>query len=470
MYEDLADFSIKYAEKLGASYSEARLEQVRGSGFILKNGIPELSSFNDVVGLGVKFLVNKTLGFVSINKFDKKTVKNFIQRGMKLTKNSSKIGEKINFSKVDVANINVNYKVKQKINIEDVNPDEKLKILFDIENQIKGKSVPSRFFILADNVAKKYFINSEGTKITAEIPKVGFTYMLTIKEKANSIQRYWQYGAAKGFECLREWNLPEKLEEEVKALKNNLKFGKRVPAGKIDVIAAPEITGIMVHESVGHPYEADRILGREGAQAGESFVTVDMLNKRIGSDAVTVVDDPTVKNSYGFYLYDDEGVKARRKYLIKNGIITELLQNRETAFKLGLKSNGSARANFYDKEAIVRMSNTFMLPGNYSEEELIEDVKLGVYIKNFMEWNIDDKRFHQKYVGNEAYLIKNGEIKEPVKRPAIEITTPALYSSIDAVSKKIEYHAANCGKGEPMQDIPVYLGGPSIRIRNIKLK
>ncbi|MEK6856454.1 MAG: metallopeptidase TldD-related protein, partial [Nanoarchaeota archaeon] len=103
------------------------------------------------------------------------------------------------------------------------------------------------------------------------------------------------------------------------------------------------------------------------------------------------------------------------------------------------------------------------------EEELIEGIKLGVYIRDFTEWNIDDKRFQQKYVGSDAYLVENGKIKYPVLKPVLELTTPKLWSSIDAVGKNLEYHTGTCGKGEPMQGVPAFLGGPSIRIRNVVL-
>ena len=227
------------------------------------------------------------------------------------------------------------------------------------------------------------------------------------------------------------------------------------------------MTGIIVHESCGHPLEADRILGREAAQAGESFVKPEMLGNLIGGVNVNIADDPTLPGSFGFYLFDDEGVKARRKMLMKNGRINEFLHNRESAYLLGIKSNGSARSTSYSFEPIVRMSNTFMLPGDYKEEELIENVKDGVYIKSFMEWNIDDKRLNQKYVGAEAYEIKNGKLGKPLLNPVIEITTPQLYKAVDAVANNIEYFAGTCGKGEPMQGIPVWFGGPSFRMRRI---
>ena len=258
-----------------------------------------------------------------------------------------------------------------------------------------------------------------------------------------------------------------------KILKNVITKGKAVKPGTMDLICGPEVTGIAAHESCGHPMEADRILGREMSQAGRSFIFKGgpyWIGTRIGSDAVTIVDDPTIEHSYGYYAYDDEGVKARRRYLYKNGLINEFLHNRETAAKLGTKSNASSRSVNYDREAIVRMANTFVLPGQMSDEELIEDVKNGVYMKSFTEWNIDDKRFNQRYVGREAYLIENGELKHPVARPVIETTTQKFWTAVDAVSKNVEFDAATCGKGDPGQGVPVYTGGPCIRLRGVYIK
>ena len=249
-----------------------------------------------------------------------------------------------------------------------------------------------------------------------------------------------------------------------------LEKARSPPPGKIDLIIGPQVTGIAVHESTGHPYEADRIMGREAAQAGESFVKPEMLGTRIGSELVTVVDDPTIEGSYGFYLYDDEGVKARRRFLMKNGIINEFLQNRETAAKLGVKSNAAARASRYSLEPLVRMANTFMLPGDSTLEEMIKETKLGVYMKRFQEWNIDDRRFNMRMVGSEAYLIENGEIKHPVWRPTLEITTPKFYESITAVGKDLEFWAATCGKGDPAQGVPVWIGGPSVKLKEIQVR
>ena len=469
MFKDLADFAVKYALKKGADYSEARLEETTSNSFILKNGIAEASGFDKINGLGMRIIKDKTLGFTSTNHMDKEKIKKLIQNTINTTEKASKLREEINLSEEN--SYKNKYEVKQKINLNDVGPEEKIKLLFDAEKELINTkiNIPSRYISLSDSITTEYLVNSDGTNILATVPKVTFFYLLTVEHDGKTSQRIWQYGQTGGFEFVKKWDIPSILINEVNALQNNLKFGIKPPKQALDIVAAPQIVGIMVHESGGHPYEADRIIGREGAQAGESFITKEMLGTRIGNKVVNVVDDPLLENSYGFYKYDNEGVKARRKYLIKEGIINEFLHNRRTAHYMGVKSNGSSRSVNYDRESIVRMSNTFMLPGDHTEEELIKDIKLGIYMKNFMEWNIDDKRINQKYVGAESYLIKNGEIKEPVIKPVIEITTPQLYSAIDAVANNTEYHAGNCGKGEPMQPIPVWFGGPSVRLRKIRL-
>jgi TldD protein len=116
------------------------------------------------------------------------------------------------------------------------------------------------------------------------------------------------------------------------------------------------------------------------------------------------------------------------------------------------------------------MANTFLLPGEYSDDEIISDVKEGIYIKGFTEWNIDDRRFNQKYVGREAYRIQSGELTTPVRSPTLEITTKGFWSSVDAVGRNVRYFGGSCGKGDPMQGMAVDMGGPVIRLRNVMIK
>jgi len=465
MYREYADFALRFLKKKNVDYGEVRLEEHEEEGLILKNGVVEVSGFDHTAGIGVRFLLNNSLGFVSINRFEKDSIKRNIEKAVRLVRKGGRLSERVRLSEESVHK--KMYRAAQKIKFKDVSLRDKIKLLHETDSNVK-KAI-GRYLSLSSDIARKYFLTTEGARITSEVPRVNFTYFLTLGLDGKNGQKYWQLCNSGGYEHVKRWNLPKFILDEYKAIEKNLKYAKKSPKGKIDVVVGPEVTGIMVHESVGHPFEADRISGREAAQAGESFIRRDMIGSMIGNKIVNVVDDPTLENSAGYYLYDDEGVKARRRFLIKDGRINEFLHNRETASEMGVKSNGAARAEDYDKEAIVRMANTFLMPGDYSEEELFEDIKLGVYIRDFTEWNIDDKRFQQKYVGSESYLIKNGKLRYPVLRPVLELTTPVLWSSIDAIGKNLEYHTGTCGKGEPMQGVPAFLGGPSIRIKNVKL-
>jgi Predicted Zn-dependent proteases and their inactivated homologs len=115
------------------------------------------------------------------------------------------------------------------------------------------------------------------------------------------------------------------------------------------------------------------------------------------------------------------------------------------------------------------MSNTFVSPGDHSFEELIEDIKDGIYMRNFMEWNIDDRRYNQRYVGLECYKIRNGELEDMISSPTLEMSTPALWSAIDALGSDLQFSSALCGKGDPMQGVPVWTGGPHVRLRSVPM-
>ncbi|AFK22613.1 TldD/PmbA family protein [Pyrococcus sp. ST04] len=469
---DLVEFAVNRALDLGAEYAEARFEEKHGTSLAMKNGNPEGLSIIADKGIGIRVLVNGGMGFASTNVLTKESVAKAVERAVKLAKAASKLRkEPIKFSEEDFHE--VYYEVKMRKDIRDVSPEEKLELLKRIEDEVTSTDVkvPMRYLGYTDYVWHKIFMNNEGALVESVIPRVSVVYNLVVFENGQMEQApFVQRAFSGGFELIEKDEPWERAKKEVMTLKKIIVEGRKPPEGKVDLVLAPEVVGIAVHESVGHPYELDRIMGREAAQAGESFVKPEMLGERIGSDAVTVIEDPTIPNSWGFYLYDDEGVKARPRYLIRNGIITEFLMNREYAAKLGLKSNAAARAVNYNREPIVRMANTYLAPGDYSFEELIEDVKLGVYMVSFNEWNIDDRRYQQRYIGREAYLIENGEIKHPVKRPILEITTKGLWSSVDAVGKNVEFFPGTCGKGEPGQGVPVWMGGAPARLRDIPLR
>lgn len=471
--QDLCDNAIDLALQKGATYAEARFESLQNNQFVLKNGVPELGEFDRTTGVGVRVLVDGAMGFGSFNTLDRNTMDEALTQAIKLAKASARLRKHpIIFSEEKAYEKKYAAKVVQ--SPRDTDPEEKMKTLFEIDKNISVLPIPFRIVILFDTESQRYYVNSDGARIEDSIPRIFFIGLLTAVDhtKGTMEQAYVQKGATGGYEWLEKWDIVNFLKKEAETLTRVASEAKETPKGKVDFVAGPNIAGIIAHENCGHPSEADRILGREAAQAGESYLGSDKLGKKIGSDYVTIIDDPTIPGSYGYYLYDAEGIPSRPRYLIKNGIFKEMLHNRESAGFLKTQSTGAARVSAYNREPIPRMANTFIAAGDYEFEEIFEDVKLGIYMKNHSEWNIDDRRYQSKYVGREAYLIRDGELtNELVRRPALETTTPDLFSAIDAASRKLEFEAATCGKGDPMQGTPVWNGGAeATRIRNILVR
>ncbi len=470
--KDLAGYAVRQARTAGATYAEARVQSSRGREFILKNGEPQPSLFAEGYGLGLRVLSKGALGFAATNSFDRKTVKELVAKAVRMARSSSAILKKpIVFD--DSKPAKRRWAAPERVKVENADARWLKRVLQDIESRISdgkaGVSIPGRILVLGAEVEEKFYQNSDGARVQSRLPRINFFGSMTAAEGGEMAQRFVQAGESGGLEVVKRIGLVDRMAEEAKVMGRVLRTTAKPPGDTIDVILSPELSGIAAHESVGHPQEADRVLGREGAQAGESYLKPDGLGTRVGSDEANVSDDPTLIHSNGYTPVDDEGVEGKKRRLIKDGVINEFLHNRYTAAEFGLASNGASRSAGFDREPIIRMSNTFVEPGDRTLDEMVRDVDLGIYFKTFTEWNIDDKRLNQRYVALEAYLIEHGEMKGLVKAPVLEITTPKLWGSVKARGRRMEFEAATCGKGDPMQGAPVWTGGPDTLLSGIKL-
>jgi TldD protein len=474
--KDIADYAVEYGTSKGASYVEARFIDSWDESFSARNGMFLGILENIRKGMGIRVIANGGMGFGSTEQLNKKSIEELLDTIIKMAK-ASKRKDPIIFSEEDVVDTTWKTEVKQKF--VDVSREEKKQYIKDMDKRLKAetnKKLRNRISHLQFYTDDKYITTSEGSKVSSQHSLIVTMLMNTARGKMGSEQKYFSIGGAAGWEWFEDTNFVDLAVEAGIALVKTADNAKGMKFDKpIDIVISGEVAGIMTHENVGHPSEGDRILGREGAQAGESFYG-DLLKKeklgeaKLGNEIVSIIDDPTVPASAGFYLYDDECVKARPRYLIKNGKLNELLLNREFAARFNTNSNAASRAIFYQREPISRMANTFFEPKDHSVEELIEDVKNGILMNSFTEWNIDDRRFQSKYVGLEVYLIKNGEVTETmVRRPILELTTYGILGSIDAIGKDFYTPLGLCGKGDPMQGVPVSMGGPHARLRNIKV-
>ncbi len=454
--EEMAEYAVSFSSKLGFDYSEAFLENTTGFSYAIEEGQLNESARIEKSGIRIRLLKNGDFYTFSTNRINKDT----IRRGIESYHPFNSVSTRLSHEKV----VSSSYSEKEK---EKVEPERMLEDLSSIDKEMQELTgIKYRSSYAGSSTWDAFYVNSEGTQIHAELPLLSSFFSVTLKNGHESRQRVFQYGSTGGYETFKIDTIKRQIREDSESLMNVMRNGVRLSKYELarirKVVASPEIVGIAVHESVGHPCEADRVFMREAAQAGTSYLNKGNLGMQLGSEHVNIFDDPTIKGSEGFFVYDDEGVKARKKQLVKNGIQKELLTNREFAGLLGLKSNGSARSDSYSNEPLIRMSNTYLKKGSTNFEELIEEAGKGVYIKSFMEWNIDDTRSFSRYQGNEAFMIKNGEIGKPIKNYVLETSTKKFWSSVRMLGRDFKLYSGNCGKGEPMQGVPVSMGGPSV--------
>lgn len=473
--EDIVEEGLTLASKLGASYSEIRFHRVESTILKSRNGVMVSVTERTAEGLAVRVLVDGSLGFTSTTRTDRDGVAEAVGEAVSKAKACSPyLRSPVEFSDDRLGS--TVYEVKPLKPFDSFSLEDKADLHLDLwkaaVDPLKNRELKTLFSLdYREYLEEKIVANTDGGFTRSRTPRIMLIYNLVLREPSKgSIQRIKEYGGSGGLEWVSKWSLEEVLTGEAERLRKVLLEAVKPPSYPVDVVLGSEIVGLIVHESCGHPMEADRILGREAAQAGLSFIHPESKGRRIGGAQATVVDDPTIPGSFGFYLYDDECVPAKPKTLYNEGVVNEYLHNRWTAKVFGVQSNGSSRAKDYTSEPIVRMSNTYLTAGDYSFEELLEDIRDGVYIASYMEWNIDDERRNQRYVGLEAYRIRRGELCEPVRNPVLEVTTEGFYRSLEAKTKNVKFEAGVCGKGEPAQGVPVWFGGPEVKLKPVKLE
>jgi TldD protein len=278
--------------------------------------------------------------------------------------------------------------------------------------------------------------------------------------------------ASRGYEFVEAMHLPshaERVAEEAAALLR----APECPYGKRDLIVGSSQLSLQVHESCGHPIELDRVLGSEVSLAGGSFLTLDKWKKlRYGSPGVSITADATIEGGLGSFGFDDEGVPARRTPVVKEGLFVNYLTSRETARALGLRSNGSMRADGWNVMPLIRMVNVSLEPGGADLESLVADTRDGVLVDTNKSWSIDDLRLNFQFGCEIGWRIEHGRVTGIVKNPLYTGATPEFWNACDAVCGPKEWKlwgVANCGKGEPMQTAKVGHGTAPARFRQIEV-
>jgi len=237
------------------------------------------------------------------------------------------------------------------------------------------------------------------------------------------------------------------------------------PSGKMDVLLAADQMILQIHESIGHPLELDRILGDERNYAGTSFVTRDMLGTyRYGTELLNITYDPTRASQFATFAYDDEGTKAEKTFIIRDGVLQRALGGTISQQRTGLPGVANSRACSWNRPPIDRMANLNLETGQSTLDEMIASIDHGIYMQTNCSWSIDDSRNKFQFGCEWARLIEDGELTTVVKKANYRGVSATFWRSLRMVGDEETVEVLGtpyCGKGEPNQGIRVGHASPA---------
>ncbi len=448
--EEYIDLFEKVISKTSSKvdYIDIRFGMSDNTSILMKDNNVEEINTGISLGTRIRVLNNGAWGFAFTTDLSK--INEITETALKF---SNSLNGDVALSENEVIKDKVAIDVK--IPFNDISIDEKKEIMETACKSATIDKINSTTASYADNELNELFMNSEGSEIQVKTSRVRMALNASSTDGEIIQFGHGSIGGVNGFEIIKNTDIEEfgrKIGEKAVRLLD----AKPAPSGKFPVIADPELTGVLIHEALGHAVEGDLILQNDS-------ILKDKIGEKIASDIVNIFDDASLREGFGYYPYDVEGVKTKPNQLVENGKLISLLNSRETASKLGMKSSGNARSLISD-QPIVRMSNTYLQPGDNTFEELIEDIPDGIYLKGSRGGQVDTGKGIFQFNAAEGYLIENGEISTPLRDVSLSGNILETLQNVDAIGNDFKLSVGFCGKGG--QTAPVGDGGPHTRISN----
>ena len=308
-----------------------------------------------------------------------------------------------------------------------------------------------------DHFDRRWIFNTEGTEIMEERIYTGVRMTAFARDGTNVQTAFDSYGEQEGFNSVTSL---ERMAEDVAKIAVDLLKAEKVEGGKYTVILDPKLAGVFIHEAFGHLSEADHVF------ENRKLFEIMKIGKRFGPDNLNVIDDGKMYGLRGSYHFDDEGTPARKTYLIKNGKLTGRLHSKETAYLLGEEPTGNARAIDYTFPPIVRMSCTYIDNGDTPFEEMISDIKKGIYAVAAYGGQTELEMF--TFSAARGYLIENGKIKKMLRDVVLTGNVFETLMNIEMIGNDLHLFGGLGGCGKNGQaPLPVSDGAPHIRIKDV---
>ena len=452
---DLLHKTVEFGEKNGASFIEARLDNLSLTTINYTNEIITESSTKERRGVGIVAYVNETLGYSFTPVITQEAINETTKRAMKIARASAFLNkEKEVFDERDAIKDIVKREVaKHPKNIEF---NQKIDMLKRSIDAIKEKYEPTSTTALYGEIwGDKFFVNSEGSEIFWNPIILDLRAMATKKVNGYMARGSSSMGTSEGLDFFeQEKYTPETLGANAAKYCKEQETAISAPAGKSAALIGSRLGGVLAHESFGHLSESDFVM------SGLSPIA-DKIGASLGSEHASVYDTGLTSDG-GLYLpYDDSGIPTDETVILDKGVLIGYLHNRVSAKKMNTKPTGNSRAITFMFDPIPRMKNTYFGTGDLTEEEALEMMKNGIYAIGTSGGQADmDGSFLFKC--SRGYLVENGEITKTIKDAALTGNILEFIQHIQGTTKEKEMFTSyfgGCGKGG-QYPLPVGMGGP----------
>lgn len=474
---DFAKLALDTCRAQGASYADIRIIFSRREALTLRNGVLGSVNKSETLGFGIRAIVGGSWGFAASSELGNEEVKKTAALACETARASATLMTEAVRLADEPADDTV-WTTPYVIDPFKISIEEKLSFLSQIDAilrkdpKIKVAQSSMRFWN-----ERQWLSTSDGTFIDQNLMRSAAGYSATAVDAGEMQRRSYpsSHGGlamTTGYELIKGSDLienAERIREEALALLS----APPLPSGKRDMILDPAQLALQIHESCGHPTELDRVLGSEANYAGTSFLTLEKVGElKYGSEIVNLVIDGTMPGGLATVGYDDDGVRAGRYYLVKNGLFVGYQTNRELAHVANEeRSRGCNRADGYENLPMIRQNNLCLLPHKGSFEDLLADSPGAIYMVNNKSWSIDQERVNFQFGCEAAWEItKDGKLGKLYKNPNYQGLTAEFWNSCDFICGPEEWvptGVLNCGKGQPGQTAEMSHGCAPSRFRNV---
>jgi len=446
--------TIGKALEKGGEFADVYVENRISRTIVMEESKFKSATFGIIRGAGVRVISGDKTGFAYTDElteeklFRAAEVASFIARGTKVVQ------------PVDIAAVERRSFVTVRLPLREVADEKRFEIIrradqaaLDFDPRIKLAAI--NYY---DEIRGRTVANSEGLLLSDELPLLFF--IVQTLGKGNDTQHMGRERLSRhsGFEMFDEVS-PEEVARRSARESIAMLEARDAPAGKLDVVMQNGWGGVLVHEAVGHPLEADNIAKKIGAFTGK-------LGQKVASPLFTMIDDGSIPNQRGTTNFDDEGTQMQRNVLIRAGVLEQYMTDILSAKQLNLKRTGNGRRESFRFLPIPRMTNTFIEPGKDKPEDIVASTKSGLYVQSLSGGSVNPITGVFNFTCREAYLIENGKKTTPVKGATLIGSCLDIISNIDAVGNDLDFGPGICGKG---QEAEVSAGQPTVRIRGINV-